>query len=105
MSDKTQRVRGRAYQLWQVQGEPEGQDVEHWLQAEREYQENRAGSASEGANEAEGSQTGARAYDEAATAFAHGGRVAAAAANGVNGARQFGRRRRDKGGGTVGEKA
>jgi Protein of unknown function (DUF2934) len=83
MSDKTQRIRGRAYQLWQEQGEPEGKEAEHWLQAERELHYNGAGCASEDANEGEGSQTGSRAYDEATTAFAHSGKVAAAAADAV----------------------
>jgi hypothetical protein len=77
MSDKTQQIRERAYQLWQEQGEPEDQSVDHWLQAEHELTEG----GSHRTNEGEGSQTGARAYDEAATAFAHGGNVRPAAAD------------------------
>jgi len=73
MSDKIQRVRDRAYQIWQQQGEPEGLHTEHWLQAEEEV------GASESANEGEGNRTAARQYDEAATEFAHSGKVEPAA--------------------------
>ena len=31
-----QRVRERAYEIWQYAGCPEGRSVEHWLQAEAE---------------------------------------------------------------------
>ena len=31
-----QRVRERAYEIWQRAGRPEGKSVEHWLQAEAE---------------------------------------------------------------------
>ena len=31
-----QRVRERAYDIWQNTGRPEGKSVEHWLQAEAE---------------------------------------------------------------------
>lgn len=31
-----QRVRERAYQIWEETGRPEGKSVEHWLQAEGE---------------------------------------------------------------------
>lgn len=29
-------IRQRAYQLWEQQGRPDGQELEHWRQAERE---------------------------------------------------------------------
>ena len=32
----------RAYQIWEVTGKPDGQDTEHWLQAERELHEEHA---------------------------------------------------------------
>lgn len=72
MSDKTEQIRERAYQLWQQRGEPEGSDADHWLQAEREIT---------GANEGEGNRTAARAYDDAATAFARSGKVEGAASD------------------------
>jgi hypothetical protein len=83
MSDTTETTRVGAYQLWQEQGEPEGKDTEHWLRAEWELQEGGKDNAGDGANEGEGSQTGARTYDEATTAFAHNGKVAGAAADAV----------------------
>jgi len=30
------RVRQRAFTLWEAAGKPHGQDLDHWLQAERE---------------------------------------------------------------------
>jgi hypothetical protein len=30
------RIRQRAYELWEASGCPQGCEVEHWLQAERE---------------------------------------------------------------------
>jgi hypothetical protein len=29
-------IADRAYQLWESEGKPEGRDIDHWLQAERE---------------------------------------------------------------------
>jgi hypothetical protein len=34
--DFEERVRQRAYELWEASGCPQGFDAEHWLQAERE---------------------------------------------------------------------
>jgi Protein of unknown function (DUF2934) len=36
MSDREQRIRERAYQIWEMKGRPERQEEEHWLEAERE---------------------------------------------------------------------
>ena len=37
MADKLpENVRERAYQLWVQEGRPQGRDVAHWLQAEKE---------------------------------------------------------------------
>jgi hypothetical protein len=33
------RIRARAYEIWQADGKPAGMDVEHWLVAEREVLE------------------------------------------------------------------
>ena len=35
-SEQQEAVQRRAYELWQAAGYPEGQALEHWLQAERE---------------------------------------------------------------------
>jgi DUF2934 family protein len=37
-SDREQRVRERAYQIWQRAGEPHGRAQEHWAQAEAEIE-------------------------------------------------------------------
>ncbi len=34
--DRMERVRRRAYEIWEEQGRPQGRDVEHWLRAEAE---------------------------------------------------------------------
>jgi hypothetical protein len=36
MDDREQRIRDRAYAIWQREGRPEGQEREHWQQAMRE---------------------------------------------------------------------
>ncbi|MCV0397254.1 MAG: DUF2934 domain-containing protein [Rhizobiaceae bacterium] len=33
--DREQRIRSRAYALWEAAGRPEGREEEHWAQAER----------------------------------------------------------------------
>lgn len=35
MSDE-QRIRERAYQIWEAKGRPEGQDDQHWSEAREE---------------------------------------------------------------------
>ncbi|QGZ29216.1 DUF2934 domain-containing protein [Stutzerimonas stutzeri] len=37
MNDE-QRIRERAYQLWEEAGRPEGQDVEYWMRARDEME-------------------------------------------------------------------
>lgn len=37
MSDE-QRIRDRAYEIWEANGRPEGQDGEHWSQARDEME-------------------------------------------------------------------
>jgi DUF2934 family protein len=37
-SDREKRVRERAYQIWQREGEPHGRSDEHWAQAEAEIE-------------------------------------------------------------------
>lgn len=36
MTDREQRIRQRAYELWEVAGKPEGREAEHWAEAERQ---------------------------------------------------------------------
>ena len=54
MNDYIRRVRLRAYLIWEREGGPEGRDVEHWQQAEREVAQE---------DDAAGLQAG-RAYDK-----------------------------------------
>jgi hypothetical protein len=51
MTDRAERIRIRAYQMWEEQGCPDGLHAEHWLAAEHELAEE---------NDGEGSQTEAR---------------------------------------------
>lgn len=37
--DREQRIKERAFELWQREGSLDGRSLGHWLQAEREIQE------------------------------------------------------------------
>src|SRR4051794_41892644 len=41
MSDKEQRIRTRAYQIWEREGRAEGRAEDHWRQAEIEIERER----------------------------------------------------------------
>ena len=41
--DDKQRIRERAYELWEREGCPQGRHIDHWVQAERETQTGSAG--------------------------------------------------------------
>lgn len=43
MDEREDRIRARAYELWEAAGRPEGRQAEHWEQAEREIDGNPAG--------------------------------------------------------------
>ncbi|HVC55613.1 MAG TPA: DUF2934 domain-containing protein [Stellaceae bacterium] len=49
-----ERVRDRAYEIWEQAGRPEGMADEHWLQAEREIVAAEQGLEQEAKLEAEG---------------------------------------------------
>jgi len=38
-NDRETRIRMRAYEIWQGQGRPVGRAVEHWVEAERQLDE------------------------------------------------------------------
>ena len=38
-TDIYERIRQRAYSLWERDGRPHGRQIDHWLQAERELAE------------------------------------------------------------------
>jgi Protein of unknown function (DUF2934) len=69
MDDYTQRVRLRAYLIWEREGRPEGREAEHWRQAEHEVAQEK---------DAAGLQAG-REYDKGVEEFAKSGRVERAA--------------------------
>ena len=39
MQDREQKIRERAYEIWDREGRPLGRELEHWAQAEREVAE------------------------------------------------------------------
>lgn len=45
--DRTERVRRRAYELWERAGRPSGRDAEHWAQAEQEVLAEDGGAAAQ----------------------------------------------------------
>jgi Protein of unknown function (DUF2934) len=80
--DIIERIRDLAYLLWEGKGRPQGQHDEDWFEAEQLLREQGVGSEPE--NQGEGNYTGARAYDDAAAAFAHSGKVEPAAQDAVD---------------------
>ncbi len=69
VDDYIQRVRLRAYLIWERAGRPEGLETEHWLAAEREVAQE---------EDAAGLRAG-RQYDEDLKQFESSGRVEQAA--------------------------
>ena len=68
MADRTkheEKIRKRAYELWEQDGRPHLRDHDHWLRAEAELE-----AAGPQGNEGEGSRTAALAYDHSQTEFA-----------------------------------
>jgi hypothetical protein len=44
-SDREEKIRRRAYDLWEIEGRPEGRHHEHWERAAREVEAEEGGSA------------------------------------------------------------
>ena len=38
-SDKEEKIRRRAYEIWEAEGKPEGREQEHWERAAREIEQ------------------------------------------------------------------
>jgi DUF2934 family protein len=82
MDEDTERVRSKAYEIWEHEGKPDGRALEHWLEAERQVlgqtgdsdQQDSKGSGPS-ANEGEGNRTAARQYNEAQQRFVRSGKV------------------------------
>jgi hypothetical protein len=49
MSDREERIRARAHEIWEQAGRPLGEDLRHWEQAAREIAEEDAASTPGGA--------------------------------------------------------
>jgi hypothetical protein len=67
--DRRQQISEKAYRLWEKEGQPEGRDFEHWVEAEREVD------GVPQTNEGEGNRTATRAYNRKAKQFAETGPV------------------------------
>src|ERR1700692_2673706 len=92
-SDRQQRMRQRAYQIWVAEGRGHGRHDEHWQRAEREIAEEELRIAAAIADRAAGTATSARrrptaAGSEQAAATATGKSRAAPAARARRGARR-----------------
>src|ERR1700736_4282562 len=73
-SDLFERIRERAYQIWEGNGR-DGSPEEHWLQAERELLGSQAAPADSFTGEAAGREA-TRTYDSNVKKFGESGRVA-----------------------------
>ena len=73
-SDLIERIRERAYQIWEGNGR-EGNPEDHWLAAEREILGNEAAPAESFSGEAAGREA-TRTYDSNVRKFGESGRVA-----------------------------
>ena len=73
--EQEERIRRRAYEIWEQEGRPSFCDQDHWLRAEAEL----AAAGPQG-NEGEGSRTAALAFDRSQTQFAKTADVASKAA-------------------------
>ena len=64
--EKMDQLRSRAYQIWEREGRPQGRDLEHWLEAERELE---AEDRKPRAKKEEAGLEAARAYNRDAQEF------------------------------------
>lgn len=69
--EQEQKIRSRAYELWDRDGRPDSRSQEYWLRAEQELE--RLGPQT---NEGEGNRSAALAFDRNQTAFAREADVA-----------------------------
>jgi len=75
-----ERVRSKAYEIWENEGRPDGRALDHWLQAETEVQGDRPievtqGKGANSANEGEGSRTAAADYNRRTRKFTESGQT------------------------------
>jgi len=43
MDEREEQIRQRAHELWELEGRPEGREMDFWLQAEREIASEQVG--------------------------------------------------------------
>jgi hypothetical protein len=73
--ERRNRIRERAHQLWEQEGQPAGRDVDHWIAAEQHIDRESSPTPESQPNEGEGNRTAARGYNRKAKAFAETGPV------------------------------
>jgi len=69
--DHEERIRRRAYELWEREGRPESGQEQHWLRAEAELE-----ASGFGGNQGEGNREAALAFDRSQSEFARTADVA-----------------------------
>jgi hypothetical protein len=75
--DRRQTISEKAYRLWEMEGQPQGRELDHWVRAESEVggpSQDESGASTQ-ANEGEGNRTATRAYNRKAKQFAETGPV------------------------------
>ncbi|HYE52103.1 MAG TPA: DUF2934 domain-containing protein [Azospirillaceae bacterium] len=85
MDDRDEKIRQRAYEIWQREGCPEGRQEEHWQEACREIEAEGAGNGP-AMDEASGGVEPGEAGTGAAAAGGRRGRSGGAAASGTSAA-------------------
>jgi hypothetical protein len=77
---RVERIRRRAYELWEQEGRPKGREREHWQEAERQIETEAASPSTSSEsddtkNEGEGSRSAARDYNRRTQRFIENGKV------------------------------
>ena len=73
--DRIQRVRERAYQIWENAGRPDGCSIEHWYAAEQDLLDTEDSPAEEARPSDEAGIQAAREYDNSVEQFEKTGQV------------------------------
>ena len=97
--DLYERIRQRAYELWESEGRPQGRDREHWERAERELSAGAGAGGQDAPSPAARGSKGRAATPAAAPSSEDGGRTEAAADLGDSAPEATRRRRRTTPGG------
>ncbi|CCM76062.1 DUF2934 domain-containing protein [Rhizobium mesoamericanum] len=60
MNEREENIRRRAYEIWEQEGRPHGQDMKHWLQAFKEFADQADGAARRGSTKQGGKAKSAK---------------------------------------------